>query len=240
MTILKSKTALVLGGSGGIGRAVVEELSGAGARVTAVGRSAEVLAAISSATGCEAKHGDLNDETFQNEIATLANGSDILISAIGVAIPEPLLATDLDHWRTMFETNLFSVVAISLAAANGMKERGSGDIVHVGSILSRGVAPNSVGYAASKHALAAFTMGLRQDLFGTGIRVVEVSPGLVGGTEFHRHATHPALQGSFSTRPYTPIGTQDVARCVRAALELPPNTEVTQLEVRPLGHFYQA
>lgn len=242
---LRGKRALVLGVSGGIGSVTAEVLAAAGAHITAVGRRAdrlqEVCARIGAAGGaCDVRAGDLTDSDFAAQLADTVSQSDILVSAVGIAIPEPLLDSDPVNWEQMFRINVVAVMRVTVAAARAMRSRGGGQIVHIGSGLARAVMPNAVGYAASKHALAAFTRGLRLELAGSGVRVIEVSPGLVGDTEFHRHATHPALQGAFSQRPYAPISPVDVARCVCFALELPPGTEIFSLEVRPSGQFYPA
>lgn len=231
--------ALVLGASGGIGGAVVRTLRELGIGVTAVGRRVERLQALAAATGCAVACGNLDDTTFREELESRVPVLDVLVAAVGIAHPEPLLESDPENWARMMRTNVLSVMSVVVAAARGMVERRTGTIVIVGSVLARGVMPNAVAYAASKHALAAFTKGLRLELTGTGVRVVEIAPGLVGGTEFHRHADHPALAGTFANRSYEPITTDDVAACVRLAVELPENAEITTLEVRPRGQFHQ-
>ncbi len=233
---LAGRRVLLLGASGGIGAATARRLMAAGARVTAVGRRADRLQSLGA--GCVAAAGDLDDPAFRT--ALLREPHDDLVSAVGIAVPEPLAQADPANWERMFRTNVLSVMALAVPMAKEMAGRGGGTLLFVGSVLARRVAPNVAAYAASKHALRAFVGGLRAEFGPAGVRVVEVAPGYVGDTEFHRHADHPALAGQFSDRPYTPISSTNVAEAVHFALALPPTAEVTLLELRPRGQFVPA
>lgn len=236
----------MVGASGGIGGATARALARSGATgFLLVGRSAGKLDALGNEmrrAGVEVGllAGDLGKQSFLDRVALEAGPVDILVQAAGVAIPEPFLEADPAHLETMLRINVWSVFTLTQAVARSMAGRGRGDIVVVGSGLARAASPNTAGYALTKHALVGFVRSIRQELAPRGVRVVEIAPGYVGDTEFHRDATHPTLQGRFSERPYEPIRSEDVAACVVSAVSLPQNAEVTTLEVRSRGHFYVA
>lgn len=241
---LAGRRALVVGASGGIGGAVSRGLVRSGAiDVTLVGRSAEKLETLADLLRAEGARvatlaGDLGEQRFLDRVAAEADPVDVLVQAAGIAVPAPFLETDPVSLETMLRINIWAVFTLTQAVARSMAARRTGDIVVIGSGLARAASPNTAGYGLTKHALVGFVRSIRQDLAPLGVRVIEIAPGYVGDTEFHRHATHPSLQGCFSERPYVPIQAEDVAACVVTALSLPQNAEVTTLEVRSRGHFY--
>jgi 3-hydroxy acid dehydrogenase / malonic semialdehyde reductase len=92
-----------------------------------------------------------------------------------------------------------------------------------------------LAYAASKHALAAFTQGLRGELFPYNIKVTEVAPGLVGGTEFLDGVDSEEVKESYKLRPYKPITASDVADAVLSACCTAANVEHNLIEIKPVG-----
>jgi NADP-dependent 3-hydroxy acid dehydrogenase YdfG len=113
-----------------------------------------------------------------------------------------------------------------------MLRRGSGDVVFVSSLAGRRV-PRADGtvYAATKHAVTAIAEGLRMDVIGKGIRVINVEPGLVR-TEFPE-SSYPSAEGYYAEKEYTPLEATDVAAAILYALEQPPHASVNELLIRP-------
>jgi 3-hydroxy acid dehydrogenase/malonic semialdehyde reductase len=238
----KNATVVVLGATGGIGSAIVRALVEEGYAVVACGRSREKLDALAQfSRGDRLKTCalDVDQVDAGDEVRTVAGTVDIVVNAAGVVYPEPFLEADPSHWEAMFTTNVIGPMRIIQSIARDMAARGSGTLAFIGSGQARAVAANTVAYAATKHAVAAFVAGLRLELGPLGIRIIDLSPGYTGDTGFHRHAHHPALHGSFSARPYEPLRAVDIAKTLAMLLALPETVDVPCFELRPRGQFYQ-
>lgn len=182
---LTGKTAVVTGASRGIGLAVAETLSAAGARVIGAARTitpelekaavATVSVDLSSQAGATA----LVDTALEE-----LGGIDILINNVGGGSPDRLTlggfldSTD-DQWRHFLDVNLFSAVWATRAALPSLLER-RGAIVNVSSINAHLPSAGPVGYSEAKAALTAFGKRLSEEFGPQGVRVNTVSPGVVG------------------------------------------------------------
>ncbi|WP_382303719.1 SDR family oxidoreductase [Herbiconiux sp. UC225_62] len=175
---LAGRQAVVIGGTKGLGAAVVHRLVDAGARVIAVGRSQpdETLAS-------RLVQADVTDRAAAEHIAAVVaeeGGLDILVQVTGgSSAPGGGHATMTDeHWSAELELNLLAAVRIDRALTPLMLERGRGSIAHVGSIQGRmPLFDGTLGYAAAKAALRAYSKGLANELAPRGVRVNTVSPG---------------------------------------------------------------
>ena len=186
---LTDKTALVTGGSRGIGRATVEALAAAGARVAFTYRSqaetAEALVAELASRGTEAF-------ALQAEAASAADAEaavhavverwgrlDALVVNAGVTRDGLMIRMSEDDWRTVIDTNLTGAFHVCKAAYRTMMKQRSGSIVTVSSVV--GVMGNAgqANYAASKAGLIGFTKSLARELGGRGVRANVVAPGYV-------------------------------------------------------------
>jgi NADP-dependent 3-hydroxy acid dehydrogenase YdfG len=233
---------VVLGATGGIGSAIVQTLAGQGYHVVACGRSREklhALAQLAPADRIKPCTLDVDQVDAGDELRAVAGTIDIVVNAAGVVHPEPFLEADPGHWEAMFTTNVIGPMRIIQAVARDMAARRTGTLAFIGSGQSRAVAANTVAYAATKHAVAAFVAGLRLELGPLGIRIIDLSPGYTGDTGFHRHAQHPALHGAFSERPYEPLRPVDIAVALAMLMALPETVDVPCFELRPRGQFYQ-
>jgi 3-oxoacyl-[acyl-carrier protein] reductase len=177
---LEGKTALVTGGSRGIGRAVALELGHAGANVV-VGYRAEAdeAEAVAAEIGGRAVQADVSDPGQAKALVDEAGDIDVLVNNAGTT-RDGVLARMLDEdWRTVLETNLSSTFYTCRAAARGMMKRRSGAIVNVSSIV--GVHGNwgQTNYAASKAGIIGFTKSLARELGSRGVRANVVAPGYV-------------------------------------------------------------
>jgi len=184
---LAGRQALVVGGTSGLGAAVVRRLADAGARVLAVGRTApDTTAPDATASDTTAARTILADATRPGAadlIATVVReegGLDILVQVVGgSSTPGGGHATMTDaHWDDELSRNLMAAVRVDRALTPLLLERGAGTIVHVGSIQGRmPLFDGTLGYAAAKAALRTYSKGLANELAPQGIRVNTVSPG---------------------------------------------------------------
>jgi len=178
---LEGRRALVTGGTKGIGAAVVEELSKAGATVltSARNRPAEtskavfVAADVSTAAGCAALALAVDEQL---------GGVDIVVHVTGgSSAPAGGFAVLDDHeWDKALAVNLYAAVRLDRALLPGMVAHGTGVIVHVTSIQGRMPLPEATtAYAAAKAALSTYSKSLSKEVSPKGVRVVRVAPGWV-------------------------------------------------------------
>ena len=238
-TSLAGRTILVSGGSTGIGRACVIAFlaEGAGVHVAAL-PSADMtsLGDESVAAGRLTLHpGDLTDDRFVDGLAAKVGSIDILVNCAGIAVLAPFLDSDPASWDSMFAVNVRAMLRLTHAVAKSMAARRSGQIITVSSVMAHAVYPNSMVYAATKHAISAIHQGLRLELGSLGIRSTELRPGLVGDTKIQEASTHPAIAGHFTQRPYQPILSVDIARAALFVAKTPPEVDIDVLEVKPVG-----
>jgi len=205
---LTGKAALVTGGTRGIGRAIVEALAGAGARVAFTYRSstetAEALRAELAGRGVEALaiQGDAADAAHAEDAVkqTLdAFGSiDVLVNNAGITKDTLLIRMSEADWDAVIETNLKSVFNFSKAAYRPMMKQRAGSVINVSSVVGVTGNPGQANYAASKAGIIGFTKSLARELGGRGVRANVVAPGYVDTdmTEGLPDAARDALQGS--------------------------------------------
>jgi 3-oxoacyl-[acyl-carrier protein] reductase len=177
---LAGKTALVTGGSRGIGRAIALELGRAGAEVV-VGYRAEAdeAEAVATEVGGRAVQADVSDPDQAKALVEEAGEVDVLVNNAGTTRDGVLARMLDDDWRKVLETNLSSTFYTCRAAARGMMKRRGGAIVNVSSIV--GVHGNwgQTNYAASKAGIIGFTKSLARELGSRGVRANVIAPGYV-------------------------------------------------------------
>ncbi|WP_193371585.1 SDR family oxidoreductase [Pelagibius marinus] len=246
--LLLGNLALITGASSGIGRAVAVRLAGLGARIVALGRREEALKGlceeIDASAGGQPENssryfvGDVRDGPFLDSVLRALGAIDILVTTAGVVVPAPFLEADPNDWRAMLETNVLAAMSVCQKVSRQLVDsKRRGQIILIGSALSSRPTANAAAYSACKAAVSMFGRSLRLELAPHGIRVTEISPGLVGDTDFKRYNNHPALARQFDERPYKPISSRDVARSVAYALTSPPGVGVDFLELMPEGQF---
>lgn len=186
---LLGKTALVTGGTRGIGRAIVEALADAGAKVAFTYRSssetAEALKAELEGKGCEcmAIQGDAADTDHANEAVQAvidAWGSiDVLVNNAGITRDTLMIRMSEDDWDAVIDTNLKSVFNFCKAAYRPMMKQRGGSIINISSVV--GVTGNAgqANYAASKAGVIGFTKSLARELGGRGVRANVIAPGYI-------------------------------------------------------------
>src|SRR5215217_7588504 len=227
---LSNKTALVTGGTKGIGRAIAESLITAGARVAITARHEDEIAqAVSqlNTIGPGTATGHVCDVRNYDQVRSLFSelgGLDILINNAGIGMFAPVESMSVEDFRSVLETNVFGVFYCCHEAIPLMKRRGGGYIINISSLAGANPHPNMAAYNASKFGLNGFSEALMQEVRHDGIKVSYIMPGSVntafGGDE-------PSNEKSWQLQP------NDIAQVVMDLLEYPDRTLPSRIEIRP-------
>jgi 3-hydroxy acid dehydrogenase / malonic semialdehyde reductase len=236
-----STTALVTGATAGFGAAIARRFARDGYRVVAVGRRAERLDALRREFG-EALLPLPLDVTDAEAVAALPGSLpagwreiDILVNNAGLALGlEPAHEARLDDWDRMVATNIGGLIHLTRALLPGMVERNRGHVINIGSTAGSYPYPGGHVYGASKAFVKQFTLNLKADLVGSAVRVTDVEPGLVGGTEFSQVRFHGDAERAARVYAGTqPLTAEDVAEAVAWAAALPAHVNINRIEMMP-------
>jgi NADP-dependent 3-hydroxy acid dehydrogenase YdfG len=227
--------AVVTGASAGIGAATARALAEAGFSVVVGARRMDRLKALAAEIHGRALPLDVTDPESVAAFADRVDDARVLVNNAGGAIGrEPVGEADVEAWRWMWEVNVLGTVRLTKAFLPVLERSGDGHVVVVGSIAGFELYPNGAGYVAAKHAERAVTKTLRLELLGKPIRVTEVNPGLVAGTEFS--VVRFAGDQERARKVYeglTPLSPEDIADCVVWAVTRPSHVDVDEIVVRP-------
>jgi NAD(P)-dependent dehydrogenase (short-subunit alcohol dehydrogenase family) len=210
---LQGRTALITGGSRGLGKAIAQALASAGARVALVSRDAAALAS----TAAELRGGGAAVETFaldvtdEQQVRQLEHDAisrfgqvDILVNNAGINVRRTVEEFTLEDWNRVMATNLTSAFLLCRSFVPTMKGRGYGRILNLTSIMSHVSLPGRAAYSASKTGLLGFTRTMALELATEGITVVAISPGPFA-TEMNTPLLQdPTLNAQFIAR--IPVG----------------------------------
>ena len=226
---LKGATALVTGGSNGIGLAVAKRLIGAGAKVAITGRDKTRLVESGKAIGAHPIHADVAKEAdvlrSYEELFQKFDHLDILVNNAGFGVIKPLVEMDLGSFEEVFATNVTGAMLMAREAARHFIERRSGNIINIGSTAAIRGGARGTAYYGSKFALRGMTECWRAELREYNVRVVLVNPSEVV-TDFY--ATAGLAQ---NTENPTKLQADDIAQAVQSALEIHDRGFVTELTV---------
>ncbi|MBL8214668.1 MAG: SDR family NAD(P)-dependent oxidoreductase [Bryobacterales bacterium] len=224
---------MISGGSEGVGAACARELLRRGASVSLTARTAEKLAKVAAEYPKERVFtlaGDITDaahrQRWVSETLQHFKRIDILINNAGVGLYQPSHAADPEQVRRLFELNLLAPVDLVRLVTPGMKERGSGCIVNVGSIAGKATLPWLTLYSASKYALGSYTDGLRMELGRYGIHALIVCPGYVN-TDFQQHILAGQVPSTVKSGKWFRIPAEQCARDIADGIERNKRTVVT-------------
>jgi serine 3-dehydrogenase len=241
---MKMKTAIVTGATSGIGAATTRALARAGWQVIVTGRRAERLAVLVDELGDRIHPAvfDVRDdaavEAALADVPERFRGIDLLVNNAGLALgTAPAQKADLAQWRTMIDTNVTALVAITHRLLPGLIAR-KGAIVNIASVAGTYPYPGGNVYGGTKAFVQQFTLNLRSDLHGTGVRVSAIDPGMVE-TEFTLVRTG-GDQGASDTlyAGAEPMTAEDIAATVRWIATLPPHLNVNRLELMPVSQSF--
>jgi len=239
------KTILITGATSGFGRAAVERFHGAGWRVIATGRRVERLDALADALGRERVHTaafDIRDEAaMRAALAVLPDefrAIDVLVNNAGLALgTAPAQRADLAQWRQMIDTNVTALAILTHALLPTLIER-KGAILNVSSIAATYPYTGGNVYGGTKAFVSQFSLGLRSDLHGTGVRVTSIEPGMAE-TEFTLVRTSGDRTASDTLyKGVDPITPEDIAETLFWIANLPPHLNINRIEVMPVRQSF--
>jgi 3-hydroxy acid dehydrogenase/malonic semialdehyde reductase len=248
------QTVFVTGASSGFGAAVVRRYAATGARVIAAARRLDRLTALADElneelddqSGDDPGDGvlplqlDVADRpAVEAAIAELPEefaAIDVLVNNAGLALGlEPAQRADPDEWEQMIDTNCKGLVSCTRAVLPGMVERGRGHIVNLGSVAATYPYPGGNVYGGTKAFVHQFSLNLRSDLHGTGVRVTCIEPGLCGGTEFSVVRFGGDAEKAAAVYDGTePLTADDIAEAIFWSTSLPQNVIVNTMELMPV------
>jgi NAD(P)-dependent dehydrogenase (short-subunit alcohol dehydrogenase family) len=225
MPSLVSQVIIVTGASAGIGEATARRLARGGAKVVISARRPDRLEALAraidpSGANVLAVAGDVTSDADRRKLvaATLEKFGRIdgLVNNAGYGTRGPVEIAPVEVIRKNFETNVFSLIALTQLVLPAMRERGTGCIVNIGSVSGKVARPLSSIYDSTKHALEALTDGLRGELKPFGVRVTLIRPGFIL-TEFVEAANAASVDVVAQAGPYAPFykGYQDSTKSMR-------------------------
>jgi acetoacetyl-CoA reductase len=216
---MMGRVAVVTGGTRGIGRAISVSLKGAGYNVAAnYGGDDRNAAAFSAETGIPVFRFDVGDfascadgvKAIEEQLGPI----EVLVNNAGITRDATMHRMSFEQWNAVIQTNLSSCFNMSRAVIEGMRERGFGRIVNIGSINGQAGQYGQVNYAAAKSGIHGFTKALAQEGAGRGITVNAVAPGYVD-TEMVRAVPKDVLEKIVARIPVGRLGkAEDIARTV--------------------------
>ncbi|MGY2733714.1 SDR family NAD(P)-dependent oxidoreductase [Sphingomonas sp. UYP23] len=238
------RTVFITGGTSGIGEAAVRAFAASGWRVVTTGRRADRLKALADSLG-ENLHTlafDVRDRAaMQAAIAGLPGDFaqiDLLINNAGLALgTAPAQDAKLDDWQTMIDTNVSALVAVTRTLLPGLVAR-KGAIINLSSVAATYPYGGGNVYGGTKAFVHQFSLGLRADLHGTGVRVTSIEPGMVE-TEFTvvRTGGNQAASDTLYAGA-NPMTGDDIAATLLWVAELPAHLNINTLELMPVNQSF--
>jgi 3-hydroxy acid dehydrogenase / malonic semialdehyde reductase len=241
------RTVLITGASSGFGAAAARRFAARGDRIIAAARRTGRLHDLVRELGPDILFPitlDVRDrasvERFPAELPPDFAEIDILVNNAGLALGlEPAQEADVDQWEQMIETNCTGLVYVTRAVLPQLVARGRGHVVNLGSIAGTYPYPGGNVYGATKAFVHQFSLNLRSDLHGTGVRVTSVEPGLSGGTEFSDVRFGGDSERAAAVYAGTqPLTADDIAAAIEWATSQPPHVNVNVIELMPVSQSF--
>ena len=240
-----TRTVLITGATSGIGEAAAHAFANAGWRVIATGRRAERLDALVAALGADKVHPavfDVCDEAARDvaldALPDAFRDIDLLINNAGLALgTKPADQANVDQWKTMIATNVTALVSLTHKLLPALIAR-KGAVINISSVAATYPYTGGNVYGGTKAFVEQFSLGLRSDLHGKGVRVTSIEPGMIE-TEFTLvrtagdQAASDTLYGGAD-----PMTGDDLAATLLWIAELPPHLNINRLEIMPVSQSF--
>lgn len=239
---------LITGASAGFGEAMCRAFTAAGFNVVGAARRMEKLQALAEELGGSfyPLQMDVADtSSVPAALQSLPEGFkeiDCLINNAGLALGlDSADKADFADWQTMIQTNIVGLTFLTRQILPQMVERKSGYIINIGSIAGNYPYPGGNVYGATKAFVRQFSLNLRADLAGTGIRVTDIEPGLCGGTEFSNvrfKGDDERAAGVYENIRF--IRPEDIADTALWLYRRPVHMNVNTIEIMPVAQSFGA
>jgi serine 3-dehydrogenase len=238
------KTVLITGATSGIGEASARAFAASGWRVIATGRRADRLDALVASLGADTIHAapfDVTDEPARDRaLASLPEAFrdiDVLINNAGAALgTKPAQHADLAQWKTMVDINVLGLISLTHKLLPALIAR-RGAIINLSSVAASYPYTGGNVYGGTKAFVKQFSLGLRSDLQGTGVRVTSIEPGMVE-TEFTTVRTGDKAASDALYRGANPMTGDDIAAAMLWIAQLPPHLNINRLELMPVSQSF--
>lgn len=227
------KTAIVTGASSGIGKAIANKLADEGMNVVLVARSEDKLNELALKVNRKYENraiaikADISIREEVEEMVVQAKKKfgeiDIIVNNAGQMLSAAVTDGKINDWEQMIDVNIKGVLYGVHAVLPEMISRKSGHIINISSVSGKEVTKRSTVYSATKFAVRAISTGLEKELAHTGVRVTNISPGMVDTNLTRRVDINR-----------TPLEASDIANAVIYALTQPPYVNVNEITVRPV------
>jgi NADP-dependent 3-hydroxy acid dehydrogenase YdfG len=237
---LKNKTAIITGGTTGIGRATALLLASKGVQIILFGRHEKEL---NDTMEYFRKYNLENnvqsliaDSSNKNDIERVFNEADKIFPKLDILINNAALAYQsiqdggYDDWQYVVNTNLLGYMACCSEAIKRMKKTGSGQIVNVGSMSADVREKGSSVYVATKSGIEGFSEALRKEVAEFGIKITLIEPGAVG-TDMQ--ASTPPDEQRKKQEEMKMLKAEDIAHCILYTLTQPPRCDISMVQIKP-------
>lgn len=227
------QNAVVTGASGGIGEAIAIKLANEGLNVVLAARRIEALTSVAETINKAGKGKALvvqTDMTDRAQVEAMAQKAketfgtiDLIVNNAGVMLSSKVSDGDVEAWEKMIDVNIKGLLYGTNSVLEGMIEQEKGHIVNIASVSGLEVTKMSTVYSATKFAVRAISTGLEKELAHTGVRVTNISPGMVDTRLTERHMINRK-----------PLEASDIANAVYYAISQPAYVNVNEVTVRPV------
>lgn len=235
-----AQTVLVTGASAGFGVAITRALVADGHRVIAAARRLDRLKALQAELGDSvvALPLDVTDPMATDSLpGSLPAGwreVDVLVNNAGLARGvSPAQESPIADWDQMIDANVKGLVHITRALLPGMVARDRGTIINMGSVAGDFPYPGGNVYCGTKAFVKQFSLCLKADLAGTNVRVTNIEPGLVGGTEFSNVRLGDDSKAAKVYEGTDPLTPEDIADIVSWIVSRPARVNINRIQVMP-------